>query len=116
MVVLALSAKLTAEDLRAAEERRGLLLAALLHLNLSQSDLHRLLSAEGEKTSPATVSNWCRGGASMTAVLYRGLLSLLGLDAAKWRPPSELVKRALEEQEARSRLPLEGRRRPRRAV
>lgn len=114
MVALALPATPSPQDRQAAEERRGRLLAALLTKGMKGADLHRLLGAVGEKTSPTTVSNWCRGEALLTEIQIRGLLSVIGLDPG-WQPDADLLKQALEEQRARQRVAPEERAKPRRA-
>lgn len=72
------------------------------------ADLHRKLGSLGEKTSPTTVSNWCRGEAALTEIQIRGLLSVIGFDP-NWHPDDDTLKAALEEQKARERVPPEDR-------
>lgn len=113
MVSTEMAAPPSDEDKRKAEARRRRLVAALFDKGLKQVDLQRLLWAAGDRTSPATVSNWCRGSADLSEVQIRGLLSLIGVDAA-WEPSDELVRRALDDLESRARLPREERKRSRR--
>lgn len=113
MVATVVTAPPSEEDKRVAERRRGLLLAALVEEGVSQTKLIDMLRAAGERTSPATVSNWCRGAVLITEVQLRGLLFLIGKDR-DWTPSEELVRRALDEQEGRQRIPVDQRKKPKR--
>ncbi len=109
MVSIQLAATLSAADRRKAEERRGRFLAALLHQGMTGATLHGLLHDAGEKTSTTTVSNWARGVATLSEIQIRGLLHIIGV-GPDFQPDPALVQQAMAEQDARSRLPLEQRR------
>lgn len=114
MVAIDVAAPPSPEDKRKAEDRRKRLIAALYERGLKQVDLFRMLVGAGDRTSPATVSNWCRGSADLSEVQIRGLLSMIGVDPATYSPDDDVVRSALEDLEARARLPRAERNRPRR--
>ena len=72
-----------------------------------------MLVGVGDRTSPATVSNWCRGASDLTEVQVRGLLSLIG-KPIDWEPSLEIVRKAVAEQAARDRIPRDQRAKPKR--